>query len=163
MQVAIGKAMVMSATEPYEGSVCFYDHLSELFLKKKNELVSILKSTKLNWKVLEPEGGFFVLVDISGCINDMPRKYLFGGVVPDSEKDVDDYRKLKKVTVSPDFAFAQYLIEEFKVAALPLSPFYNNVGVENPLDYRGSTFLRFAICKNDETFKIVRERLLSHN
>lgn len=162
MKVAVGKAMIMAATEPYDSASCFYEYLSELFRKKKTELVSILKSTKLSWKVLEPEGGFFVLVDISDCINDMPKKYLYGGAVPESEKDIDDYRKLKKATVSPDFAFSQYLIEEFQVAALPLSPFYNNVGVQNPIEYRGSTYLRFAICKDDQTYKFVRERLLAY-
>lgn len=154
--------MAIAATEPYEGAKCYYEHLKELFQKKKTELVSILKETKFNWRILEPDGGFFVLADISDCINDMPRKYLYAdGVIPDSEKDIDDYRKLQKATVSPDFAFSRYLIEEFKVAALPLSPFYNNVEVKNPLEHRGNKFLRLAVCKDDETYRIVKERLLS--
>ena len=89
--------MIVSATQLYENSSCFYDYLTDLFQKKKNELVSILKNTKIKWRVLEPEGGFFVLVDISDCINDIPKKYFYDGEIPESEKDIDDYKNLKKL------------------------------------------------------------------
>ena len=86
----------------------------------------------------------------------MPIKYFYkDGIIPEAERNITNYRELKQAHFSPDFAFAQYLIEEFGVAALPLSPFYNNTGVTNPLERRGINYLRFAVCKNDETYDTV--------
>jgi aspartate/methionine/tyrosine aminotransferase len=51
-----------------------------------------------------------------------------------------------------DVAFAQYLVKEIGVAAVPGSSFYRN-----PAD--GRTHLRFAFCKTEKTFQAAAERL----
>ena len=51
-----------------------------------------------------------------------------------------------------DIAFAQFLVKEIKVAAVPGSSFYNK-----PVD--GSRYIRFAFCKTEATFNEVEARL----
>ena len=51
-----------------------------------------------------------------------------------------------------DVAFAQYLVKEIGVAAVPGSSFYRN-----PAD--GRTHLRFTFCKKESTFQAAAERL----
>ena len=51
-----------------------------------------------------------------------------------------------------DVAFAQYLVKEIGVAAVPGSSFYRD-----PAD--GRTHLRFTFCKKESTFQAAAERL----
>ena len=74
------------------------------------------------FKCFKPRGAYYIMTDISA----------FG--FPD------------------DVAFAQYLVKEIGVAAVPGSSFYRD-----PAD--GRTHLRFTFCKKESTFQAATERL----
>jgi aminotransferase len=74
------------------------------------------------FKCFKPRGAYYIMTDISA----------FG--FPD------------------DVAFAQYLVKEIGVAAVPGSSFYRD-----PAD--GRTHLRFTFCKRESTFQAATERL----
>jgi aspartate/methionine/tyrosine aminotransferase len=74
------------------------------------------------FKCFKPRGAYYIMTDISA----------FG--FPD------------------DVAFAQYLVKEIGVAAVPGSSFYRD-----PAD--GRTHLRFTFCKKESTFQAAAERL----
>jgi len=74
------------------------------------------------FKCFKPRGAYYIMTDISA----------FG--FPD------------------DVAFAQYLVKEIGVAAVPGSSFYRD-----PAD--GRTHLRFTFCKKESTFRAATERL----
>jgi aspartate/methionine/tyrosine aminotransferase len=78
--------------------------------------------TGAGFKCFKPRGAYYIMTDISA----------FG--FPD------------------DVAFAQYLVKEIGVAAVPGSSFYRD-----PAD--GRTHLRFTFCKKESTFQAATERL----
>jgi aspartate/methionine/tyrosine aminotransferase len=78
--------------------------------------------TGAGFKCFKPRGAYYIMTDISA----------FG--FPD------------------DVAFAQYLVKEIGVAAVPGSSFYRD-----PAD--GRTHLRFTFCKKEATFQAATERL----
>ncbi len=78
--------------------------------------------TGAGFKCFKPRGAYYIMTDISA----------FG--FPD------------------DVAFAQYLVKEIGVAAVPGSSFYRD-----PAD--GRTHLRFTFCKKESTFQTATERL----
>ena len=57
------------------------------------------------------------------------------------------------ITDEPDVAFAQRLVTEHGVAAIPISPFTQATGSTPPV-------LRFCFAKRDETLARAAERLL---
>jgi aspartate/methionine/tyrosine aminotransferase len=77
---------------------------------------------RAGFKCFKPRGAYYIMTDISA----------FG--FPD------------------DVAFAQYLVKEIGVAAVPGSSFYRD-----PAD--GRTHLRFTFCKKESTFQAAAERL----
>ena len=78
--------------------------------------------TSAGFRCFKPRGAYYIMTDVAG----------FG--FPD------------------DVAFAQYLVNEIGVAAVPGSSFY-----QNPAD--GRTHLRFTFCKSEETFQAAAARL----
>jgi len=158
-QVALAEAMTKSV-EPYEGKSSYYTYLEELFRTKKSDLMSILNNLPYKVRLLDPEGGFFVLVDISESIPTIPIRYFYKEGVSENDKPVgDDWRQLENPDYAPDFAFTRWMTFERGVSPIPLSTFYDNSGAKSVKDYKSVNFVRFAICKSDETMDAVRERL----
>lgn len=142
----------------YEGSKSYYDHLGKLFQKKKDDIMDILRSAPFGWRVVEPDGGYFVIVDISEVAHKIPTRYFYDAETNTDETPIGDgYETLKEPLYSKDFAFCQWLMTEYKVAPIPMSPFFNNSSCTRPQEYRGQNLLRFALCKKDETLNAVRE------
>lgn len=79
--------------------------------------------TRLGFHCLKPRGGYFILAESS----------YFGW--------------------EDDWSFAEHMIENVGVAALPLSGFYKNYPKGN------GVFLRFAFCKQEQTLRAAIERL----
>jgi len=78
--------------------------------------------TKAGFRCFQPRGAYYIMTDISA----------FG--------------------FADDVAFAEYLVQEIGVAAVPGSSFYND-----PAD--GKNHLRFTFCKTEKTFQAAAERL----
>jgi N-succinyldiaminopimelate aminotransferase len=65
-----------------------------------------------------------------------------------------DWRGVTPTNVKDDFQFARWLTAEVGVACIPASPFYQNSD-----KHLGQHFVRFAVCKRDETLAAAAERL----
>lgn len=67
---------------------------------------------------------------------------------------VVDWRKVAPAQVQDDVQFARWLIADVGVACIPLSAFYREVD-----KHLGRYFVRFAVCKKDETLQAAVARL----
>ncbi|OJJ75834.1 hypothetical protein ASPBRDRAFT_117310 [Aspergillus brasiliensis CBS 101740] len=86
----------------------------------------------------EPEGGYFVLVNLSRV--QIPSEYSFPAHIEQRRRD---------------FKLCWFLIQEIGIAAIPPSEFYSD---ENA--HIGEDFLRFAFCKEDEVLEMAKKRFL---
>jgi len=85
----------------------------------------------------EPEGGYFVLVNMAKV------------------KLPDDYKFPPHVASRPrDFKLAWFLIMEIGVAAIPPTEFFTPQNA-----YLVEDWLRFAVCKEDQILEDAQERL----
>jgi len=124
----------------------------------------VLKNTPFDLKVFEPEGGFFILVDISNTISKIPVKYFYKDGTNSTTTPVgENWKDLENLDYAPDMAFTRMMTYEFGVSPIPMSPFYNNSEFKSIKDYKGTNMVRFAICKSDETLSTVTERLKKKN
>lgn len=55
----------------------YYEYISNLFIERRKQILEILKKAPFNWRVLNPEGGFFISCDIRNSIKDIPKKYFY--------------------------------------------------------------------------------------
>jgi len=151
---------MQKALNPYEGSSNYYEFIDKLYTKQKNELMDILKNTPFKIKPLEPEGGFFVLVDIRDAIPTIPIKYFYKDGKNDSNNPVgNNWKGLENPDFASDYAMTRWMTYEYGVSPIPLSPFYDNSSAKNVTEYKETNYVRFAICKSDETMKEVRTKL----
>lgn len=153
--------MKKAATDPYEGAPNYYKFLESDFERKKNKLCRILRNAPFDYKVLEPEGGFFVLVDIKNTIEKIPIKYFYKERESENNKPVGNgLATLPEPHHSSDYAFCKWLTHEYGVTPIPLSTFYDNTQAKSTKEYKVTNFVRFAICKSDETLDEVERRLM---
>lgn len=101
------------------------------------DLGKILHTNKSS-KYTEPEGGYFVLVNLSRV--QIPSDYSFPAHIEQRRRD---------------FKLCWFLIQEIGVAAIPPSEFYSDDHA-----HIGEDFLRFAFCKEDEVLEMGKQRLL---
>ncbi|MCJ1238568.1 hypothetical protein MMC14_006558 [Varicellaria rhodocarpa] len=85
----------------------------------------------------EPEGGYFVLVNMSKV--KLPTNYIFPPFVAERPRD---------------FQLSWFLIMELGVAAIPPTEFYTEGNA-----HLAQNYLRFAICKDDDVLEKAKERL----
>lgn len=92
-------------------------------------LINQLVNSNIPFNIWVPEGGFFVICDITNVVIDA--KYFI------DEKTGDTYTK--------DYAFSIWLCKEKGVTSIPCSVFY-------PPEYRhlGENLVRFAFCKTED-------------
>lgn len=139
------------ASTPYEGESSYYSWLEKEFTKKKHRLSSILHKAPFNWIVLEPEGGYFTCCDVTGAIPQIPIKYFYEEGKSNDMGTIKDWKLLDKPDYSPDSAFSRFLSYEYGVTPIPLSPLYKNPVGQDVKETRGGEFIRFAVCKKEET------------
>ena len=123
--------------------------LREEFIRLNSTLLAGLKASSLNFKVIDSEGGFFILVDISESIKQMPIGYFYSEDRPESKRTdrlecIEDWKKLDSPSRFPDEAFCMFLTVEKKVTPLPCNTFYNE---SNRTDTEVFKYIRFANCK----------------
>jgi len=156
-QMAVAKAMDQfresAATEDGRN---YYEDLNKMLQKKKDFLVDTLENSWIKMKVHVPEGGFFVIVDITEAIPMIPREYFYKKV---DGRYVDREKEGVKTEYSSDFAFVRWIADKFNIISIPGYPFYDQSGAKSVHEYKGSHLVRFALCKNDETLKGVADFL----
>ena len=100
---------------------------------------------ELNIPYSDPEGGYFVLANLSK-VNLPP---------PKQEEGDGGYGWPPQVRNRPrDFKLAWFVIMELGVAAIPPTEFYTDGNA-----HLGEDWLRFAVCKDDDVLDKAKERL----
>ena len=123
--------------QPYRGEKNYLTWSRKEYIKGKNLLIQSLLDSSLDFKVWTPEGGFFVVADISNV--DFDEKYM---KTETGEK------------ISRSFGFSLWLGNEKRVISIPMSAFYSEGNQQ-----LGNNLVRFALCKTQETIKEAGVRL----
>ncbi len=157
-QVAIAEALTKAAQ--IVDNKTFYCSMRETFQQRKTLLFDVLKKAPFDWKLLNPEGGYFMIVDISNCMSQTPKKYFYKEGASEISEPVGDWLKLENPDYTPDYAFVRWLLFEYGVGAIPMFPFYepSTTGLRNQ---KGTLFIRFTICKEEETILAVSKKFTS--
>lgn len=117
-------------------------------------MIEGLRKSKLGLKVIEPEGGHFVLVDIVDAIKKIPISYFFDENTPEyvdlNNKYLNSFEEWKtlKPKYKPDEAVCNYLTAVYGITPIPCNPMFVEDQLEDQND--ACRFVRFAICKKDE-------------
>jgi len=158
LKVSFAESLKFALDQPYDGKANYYEALTDLYARKKDELLKILRNAPFDYRVLDPEGGYFVIVDITNTIPKIPIKYFYKS---DNQKDepVGDFNLLENPDFSADYAFTRWLTIDYGVTPVPMCAFYNQDHAKNKKEYKGSNLVRFAVCKSDETMSAVAEKL----
>jgi aspartate/methionine/tyrosine aminotransferase len=136
-----------------ESGTSYMEDLVALFESNRNYLMKELVSIKnLPWEPLSCEGGYFVMVDITKCMDQVPEKYKTSH---DYEEGVNKYRlNMPDGSVPRDLAFCRWLAVEKGLVLMPNSFFY-------PVDSTTlcDTYVRLAICKDRGSIEACVDRL----
>jgi len=90
--------------------------------QQNRDILANLKLTRLPWKPLISEGGYFVIFDISDCVELIPNLYR---ETHDFEEGVNKYRlNMPCGRIPHDLAFSRWMAVENGVSMIPLSFFY---------------------------------------
>jgi len=156
-QIAIAKALNYATGTVYKDDKLYYDHLNTILQKKKDSLVAVLKKSWIKLKVFEPEGGFFILIDITEAIPQIPAKYFYKNEDKITYKSLNGIKELDEVDYTPDYAFVRWLAAKSKIISIPIYSFYNQSHAKSLKEYKGTNLVRFAFCKNEDTLAAVAE------
>lgn len=128
------------ANNPYKGYDTYYKWLKAHYLYQRNYMLqSLAKLTNYKADCWLPEGGYFIMADISG--EKPTAKYFLENDDPDTE-------------YSKDYNYCLNLANEKKVVVIPGSVFYTK---ENR--HLGEDFVRLAYCKKTETIDSAMDAL----
>ncbi|KAB2103359.1 putative aminotransferase [Alternaria gaisen] len=115
----------------------FWEESKKEMKAKIDKFTAVFDELKLPYS--EPEGGYFVLVNMSKV--KLPSDYEFPPHVAERPRD---------------FQLSWFLIKEVGVAAIPPTEFFTPGNAHIVEDW-----LRFAVCKNDDVLESAMERLRS--
>ena len=118
----------------------YYEYICKQYEEKRNHLAESLKVSNLT--PLVPEGGFFIMTDISSV---------------DSSNLLDVYKEEPLARAGSgqapkDWAFSRWMTVERGVASIPSSAFYHTALPTN-------SYSRFAFCKSLGSLEEARRRL----
>jgi len=136
-----------------KGELNFYETVQKVFQEKKETLTEIMKNGPFECRILDPEGGFFLAVDISKSASKIPIKYFYKEGKSEDENPVQNTDKLESPDHTVDYAFVRWLLYDYGIACIPFFPFYNQSKQD------ATTFIRFTICKNEKTLQRFADRL----
>ena len=100
----------------------------------------------------EPDGGYFTVANIEDTIKQIPTKYFYKNQARGSDKPLasfQDWKSLDAPDYSPDSACSIYFTLNCGFTTVPMSAFFDNAPGSSVLDYKGTEFVRFALCKNN--------------
>lgn len=121
---AVSTPMQHAAVAAFASPREYYSDLLASYRRKRDFLASALRAVGFTFN--DPEGSYFIYAD------HRPVSARFGSL--------------------DDVAFARLLIEQFGVATIPPTAFYEN-------RVEGANHLRFAFCKTEETLAAAAERI----
>ncbi|EGR27896.1 kynurenine-oxoglutarate transaminase, putative [Ichthyophthirius multifiliis] len=133
MQDAVSEALDTSISK---GN--YFNDTQQLLIKQRDLLIDQLTKSKIPLNIWVPQGGYFVIADISNV--QVNKKYF------QDEKNGQEYSK--------DYAFSLWLCKEKGVTSIPCSSFYPS---ESKKD--GENLVRFAFCKTNDQILEAGKRL----
>lgn len=140
IQIAVAESLA-DANKPYKGYSNYYEWLRAHYLQSRNYFVENLAKIKnFDCPFYIPEGGYFVIADISSKKNEP--KFKFEG----EENEPNTYNK--------DFNYLINLAHCKKVVGIPCSAFYT----DEHKSY-GENYIRLAFCKQKKTMDKAFENL----
>lgn len=159
-QIALARALEYANSTIYRDDKLYYDYLNSILQKKKDFLVAALKKSWIKMKVYEPEGGFFILIDITEAIPTIPAKHFYKSEDRIKYTGSNGSKELVETDYTPDYAFVRWLAARSKIISIPIYPFYNQSQAKSLKEYKGTHLVRFALCKNEDTLAAVAECFL---
>ena len=103
-------------------------------------------------------------VGFKRAIKHIPMKYYYlqKGIPEDEKRETiqcfEEWKSLKNPDSPCDEAMHLYLAAEYKIGVIPGNAFYYNSDSKIE-DYKGQTFLRFSVCKNDDDIDALEKAL----
>ena len=160
-QIAVARGLEYIKSTPYLEGKYYYEYIDGMLEKKKNFLVNVLRNSWIKMRVYEPEGGVFIIADITESIPIIPKQYFYNkGDQVKLKEDLKSVEGLSNVDYSPDYAFVRWLADKFNIISIPGYPFFDQTHAKCVKEYKGTNLVRFAFCKSDETLEAVAECLL---
>ncbi len=104
----------------------------------------------------EPDAGYFTVANIEETIKQVPTKYFYKDQARGTDKPLkkfEDWVNLESPDYTPDSACSIFFTKECGFTTVPYSAFYDNNPEGNVKDYKGTNFVRFALCKNNDFIK----------
>ena len=93
------------------------------------------------------------MANIEDTVKKIPAKYFFKDQARGGEKPLAnflDWKNLDAPDYTPDSACSIYFTKECGFTTVPMSAFYDNKPGSSVLDFKGTEFVRFALCKNND-------------
>jgi aspartate/methionine/tyrosine aminotransferase len=160
--VASVEKILKQAEQPYRGKANYYDWLKKFYKSRYLGIKEALQNSKLDFDVLDVEGGYTLIARIEKAVVGMPIKYFYADYATNDSKDTlksfDAWLDLENPDFSPDFAFCYYLADKFGVVFYPLSGMTDKL-LEKPKNKTCVNFIRAVLCRNDDSIAQLREKL----
>lgn len=150
---AMETGMKVAQSKPYEGCANYYEWLGRSFEWRAKKISEVLNNSTLDIKMYEPEGGYFSVGNIEETIKKVPIKYFYKEQAKGGEKTLnhfEDWKSLDSPDYTPDSACCIYFTKELGFTTVPISAFYDNHPHTPVQEMRGTNFVRFALCKQDD-------------
>ena len=128
-----------------------------MFVNNRDLLTAALTDMALPWKPVSCEGGYFLMADITPCVDLIPDKYLNthdyepeDGRAPIAKNRI----MMPNGAIPRDLAFCRWMAIEKGVTMMPNSFFY---GKDSPT--MTDQYVRLAICKDTQSTQGAIDRL----
>ena len=140
-----------------EEGLSFVANTQATFKANRDFLTQAINEMALPWKPVPSQGGYFLLADISECVDLIPDKFktTHDYEADDGRKPVDKYRlTMPNGNIPRDLAFCRWMAVEKGVVMMPNSFFY---ATDSPTIT--DQFVRLAICKDRQSTEAAVARL----
>ena len=144
--------------QPYNDTeLTFKETTSAMFVQNRDMLTEALTEMALPWQPVSCQGGYFLMADITPCIDLIPEKYRTSqdyepedGRAPVAKNRI----QMPDGSIPRDLAFCRWMAIEKGVAMMPNSFFYAK---DSPT--MTDMYVRLAICKDNASTQGAIERL----
>lgn len=154
-QIAVARSLKHAYTEEYEGFSSFIEYEKADFKTAHDILIQGLNDCGLPLKPIPGQGGYFIMVDVSGLRDMIPEKY-FKQEEYEDDKDTIIEKNDFGSPVPLDLAVSRWLAMEKQVVTMPGTFFSHRTSL-----YKSENYVRFAFCRGEKMTKQAMENLKS--
>lgn len=142
-QIAVANSLQTARTEEYEGFSSFVEFMKADFKKSHDILVEGLKELDLPLKPIPADGGYFIMVDVSGLRDLVPEKYFVQEEYEDDKETTIEKNDFGN-PVPLDLAVCRWLAMEKKVVTMPGTFFFDRKSTT-----KTDKYIRMAFCRGE--------------